>query len=251
MSLALIGIGLHDERDISLKGLDLCKHADRIYLEHYTSRLHTPIQRLESLYGKKITIADRALIEHHADTILNEASEHAVCVLIIGDVFTATTHTDLYLRAKERAIEVTVVHNASIFTAVGATGLQVYKFGKTTSIPFTHHAVDTPYIYLQQNRSIGAHTLFLLDLDVAAEPYLTIREALDYLHHQEQKHRAGLIRHDEHFIACARLGANDAIIAYGTKEQLARIDFGEAPYCLILPGQLHFLEEEFLEQYRI
>ena len=80
---------------------------------------------------------------------------------------------------------------------------------------------------------------------------MTIREALDYLHHQEQKHRAGLIRHDEHFIACARLGANDAIIAYGTKEQLARIDFGEAPYCLILPGQLHFLEEEFLEQYRI
>lgn len=39
--------------------------------------------------------------------------------------FSATTHTDLVLRAKEKGLEYRVVHNASIMNAVGCCGLQV------------------------------------------------------------------------------------------------------------------------------
>jgi diphthine synthase len=42
----------------------------------------------------------------------------------------ATTHTDLQLRAHERGIPVKVVHNASVMNAVGACGLQLYRFGE-------------------------------------------------------------------------------------------------------------------------
>lgn len=42
----------------------------------------------------------------------------------------ATTHTDLQLRAHEKGIEVKVVHNASIMNAVGICGLQLYRFGE-------------------------------------------------------------------------------------------------------------------------
>ncbi len=33
----LIGIGLYDEKDITVKGLEIVKRVDKVYLEHYTS----------------------------------------------------------------------------------------------------------------------------------------------------------------------------------------------------------------------
>ena len=49
--------------------------------------------------------------------------------------FRATTHNDLQLRAQQESIQVTVIHNASIMNAVGACGLQLYKYGEVS--PFT------------------------------------------------------------------------------------------------------------------
>ena len=40
-------------------------------------------------------------------------------------VDSATTHTDMVLRAKEKGIEVKSIHNASIMNAIGCCGLQV------------------------------------------------------------------------------------------------------------------------------
>ena len=33
----LVGIGLFDEKDITVKGLEIVKKADRVFLEYYTS----------------------------------------------------------------------------------------------------------------------------------------------------------------------------------------------------------------------
>ena len=41
----------------------------------------------------------------------------------MGDPFCATTHADIYLRAIKKGIIVEVIHNASIVSAVGCTGL--------------------------------------------------------------------------------------------------------------------------------
>lgn len=48
----------------------------------------------------------------------------------------ATTHTDLELRAQSLGIPVKVIHNASIMNAIGACGLQLYRFGEAISIVF-------------------------------------------------------------------------------------------------------------------
>lgn len=37
--LYIIGLGLADEKDISVKGLEIVKRADRVYLEAYTAIL--------------------------------------------------------------------------------------------------------------------------------------------------------------------------------------------------------------------
>ena len=125
MTLYFIGIGLNDEKDISLKGLELVKKSDLVYLESYTSKLNCSIEYLEKLYGKQVLLADRKLVEMDAEkTILEQAKTKEVSFLVVGDVFSATTHMDLYLRAKKLAIKTRIVHNASVLTSVGITGLQ-------------------------------------------------------------------------------------------------------------------------------
>ena len=56
-------------------------------------------------------------------------------------LFRATTHNDLQLRAQQEGIQVTVIHNASIMNAVGACGLQLYKYGEVS--PVTGYGSDS------------------------------------------------------------------------------------------------------------
>lgn len=62
--LFFVGLGLYDERDISLKGLEIVREADLVYAEFYTSRLvGTSIERLESLYGRSVEVLSRSDVE--------------------------------------------------------------------------------------------------------------------------------------------------------------------------------------------
>lgn len=246
MTLYMIGLGLSSEKDISVKGLEAVQKSSKVFLESYTSLLQCSKKKLETLYGKEIILADRELVEKRADEILKDAKRKNVSFLVIGDVFSATTHMDLYFRAIEQGIKVEVVHNASVLSAIGATGLQVYKFGKITSIPFENEKVITPYSYLEQNKSIGAHTLFLLDLKPLKKKFLTIPEAIEYLFGVEKKQKKKLLTSKTYGIGCARLGSKGQLIKYGLLKDLAKVDFGKPPYCLIIPCNLHFLEEEVL-----
>ena len=62
----MIGIGLWDEKDITVKGLEAVKSCDKVYLESYTSKLGVDTKKLEDFYGKKIIKANRDLIENNA-----------------------------------------------------------------------------------------------------------------------------------------------------------------------------------------
>lgn len=65
------------------------------------------------------------MVEQRADEILDDAQEKDVVLLVVGDPFGATTHSDILLRARDLNIETKVVHNASILNAIGCCGLQV------------------------------------------------------------------------------------------------------------------------------
>lgn len=75
--------------------------------------------------GKTIELADREMMELGIEKILEKAKNENVGLLVVGDPLGATTHTDVLLRAKEMDVRSQVVHNASILTAIGSTGLQV------------------------------------------------------------------------------------------------------------------------------
>ena len=229
--LYLIGLGLRN--NLSLETLEILKNCKKIYLENYTS----------ILFGKldlKVEKVDREFVESYDVT---KAKNKNIAFLIIGDVFSATTHISLFNDCKEKNVDVKVINNSSILTAIGITGLELYKFGKTASIPFDNENIDTPFKILEDNRKINAHTLFLLDLDPVRGRFLKIKDAVKYL---EKRGFNGKI------IGCARIGVDDFVIKYGDCKKIKEEDFGEAPYCLIIPSdKLHFMEENVLKKWEL
>lgn len=252
MTLYLIGIGLADEKNVTVKGLEIVKKCDLVYLENYTSLLQCSLQDLEKFYGKKIILADREMAEQGEEKIIEEAQKKEVAFLVVGDPFSATTHMELFRLAKEKKVPVKVIHNASVLTAVGITGLQLYKFGRAASIPFLeeHPNLETPYNVLKENQKMGLHTLFLLDLKPEQDKFMTINEALGILEDIESRKKEKIITKDTLVVGCARLGSDDVVIKAGSLEKIKEQDFGKAPHCLIIPGKMHFQEEEAVNLYR-
>ncbi|RLN71428.1 hypothetical protein BBJ28_00009753, partial [Nothophytophthora sp. Chile5] len=136
MVLYVIGLGLGDEQDVTLRGLNAIKQCKKVFLENYTSVLGVELEKLGEFYGREVILADRDCVETGADQIFEDAKDDDVAFLVVGDPLCATTHSDLIIRANELGIKVEVVHNASVMGAAGACGLQLYSFGQTVSIPF-------------------------------------------------------------------------------------------------------------------
>ncbi|MBI2550118.1 diphthine synthase [Candidatus Woesearchaeota archaeon] len=249
MTLYLIGIGLNDEKDISVRGLEIISSCDAIYLENYSSLLNCSIPDLEKFYGKKIIAADRKLVEQ-SEEIVSAAAKKNVALLVIGDPWGATTHIDIMLRCRAKNIPFKVINNASIITAVGITGLQIYKFGKTTSVPYPdkNFRPETAYEVINQNRMLGLHTLLLLDIRPDLGKFMTVAEAIDVLLEIESRKKQGAFTPDTLCVGCARIGSKDFVIKAATAKGLKNFNFGKQPHCLIVPGELHFVEEEALRQ---
>ena len=249
MTLYMIGIGLWDEKDITVKGIEAIKLCKKVFLETYTSKLGVSIERLEKFHGKKIILADRNMVEKHNYEILEPAKQEGVAFLVVGDVFSATTHTDLYLTAIKEGINVIVINNASILNVVGIVGLELYKYGKTTSIPFHNKDVEAPYDVIKQNKKNKLHTLLLLDIDAEHNKYMTIKEAIEYLLRVEDKRKEKVFTRITTCVGVARLGSEKPKIISGTAEQLLKADFGEPLHSLIVPGELHFVEEDAIKHW--
>lgn len=265
--LYFIGLGLGDAKDITVKGLEIVRKCTRVYLEAYTSILTVGKEALEEYYGQELILADRDMVEQEADEILKGADVSDVAFLVVGDPFGATTHSDLVLRAVAAGIPYRVIHNASIMNAVGCCGLQLYSFGETVSIVFWTDTwrPESFYDKIQKNRSMGMHTLCLLDIKVKEQSmenlmrgrkiyesprYMTVNQSaeqlLEIVHNRREKGEELALTEDTICVGLARVGADDQAIYTGTLRQLASCDLGGPLHSLIVTGHLHPLELEML-----
>ncbi|KDQ56485.1 hypothetical protein JAAARDRAFT_158576 [Jaapia argillacea MUCL 33604] len=271
----IIGLGLCDEKDITVRGLEAVKGCSRVYLEAYTSILMVQKERLEEFYGKQLIIADRDMVELESDEILRDADKEDVALLVVGDPFGATTHTDILLRARSLQIPTQVIHNASILNAVGCCGLQLYNFGQTVSLVFFTETwkPDSFYDRIKENVDLGMHTLVLLDIKVKEqseenlargrkiyEPprYMTIPQAVTQLVEIESLRQDGILSpSDTLAIAVSRVGGGDKHerIVSGTLSELnghLPEAFGEPLHSLVIVGKrVHPLEIEYAQEFAI
>jgi diphthine synthase len=248
--LVFVGLGLYDERDVSLKGLQELKDSDVVFAEFYTAKLGQFHQsQFEQLIGKTITILSREETEK-GDGIIDAALHKKVVFLTCGDPMIATTHIDLRLRAIKQGIPTKIIHSSSIVTAVpGLLGLQNYKFGRTTTLayPEKNYFPTSPYTIIHDNNRMGLHTLVLLDIQADRNRYMTANEGLELLMEMEAKLKHHLFTPETVACAVARAGASDAVIAADTISALQKRQFGPPLHTIVIPGSLHFMEVEALE----
>ena len=250
--LTFIGLGLFDENDISLKGLEAIKNADMVFAEFYTSCLMgSNIERLEELYGKKVNVLSREDVEISPDWLAS-AKDKDVVFLTGGDTMVSTTHVDLRLRAKDLGIDTKLIHGASIASAIcGLSGLQNYRFGKASTIPHPYTSIrgntiisETPYDTIKLNQEHNMHTLVFLDID-KDKGYMTVNQALDLLLEIEIRKGEGVMENAV-VVGIARAGSDGPVVKAGYAHVLKDDDFGEPLHILVVPASLHFIEAEAL-----
>ena len=87
---------------------------------------------------------------------------------------------------------------------------------------------------------MNLHTLFLLDLDPKEDKYMSGAEAADFLLKKLSRETKAIV--------CCQLGSDKPTIVYDTLSNLKAKPINKFPQCLIVPGKLHFVEEEALEK---
>jgi len=238
--LYLIGLGIWDEKDISLRGAEACRKCKEVYAELYTARWGGSLPNLEKTIGKKIHVLERTDLEDDSADLIKKAKSHDIAVLFPGDPLSATTHLSLVSEARQENIPVKIIHSSSIFTAVVETGLSLYNFGKTVSIPAIQpNFSPTSFMEgIMDNRRMGLHTLCLLDIDMSVPQAVQILLGLE-------KHSK--IISDQKIVAASGLGSPHQKIVYNEAKELLKENM-DPPAVLIIPGKLHFTESEFLER---
>lgn len=235
--LYLIGLGLHDEKDLTLKAIETAKDCD-CFIELYTSVWKGSLENLKKLVGKDIHVLKRKDLEENLESFIEKAKKKNIALFVPGDPLAATTHMDIAFEARRKKIPVKIIHNASIFSAIGEVGLQLYKYGKVATIPLSgklNNVKDT----IQANKKLGLHTLLLLDLDIENNIVLKISEALDMLLNKK------IIKETDQLIVFSNAGG-DSKIYYDSVRGLKSKNI-PSPAVLIIPGKLHFREKDFLE----
>jgi len=235
--LYIIGLGLN-EKSISQNGLEAIKKCKKIYLDNYTVNFPYSEKDLEKNIKKRIISANREIIE--SDKLIKEAKKENICLLVYGSPLTATTHITLIQEAEKNKVKCEIIYNASVFDAIAETGLQIYKFGKITSMPkWQENFTPTSFIEIvKQNLEIDAHSLILIDIG------LELKDAIKELEESAKEYNLKLMK----IVVCSRLGTKEKKIIYEKIENLKDKEI-KKPYCLIIPSKLHFMEQEVLEKF--
>lgn len=242
--LSFVGLGLYDEHSITIAGRNAIADADRVFVEFYTSALSgATIDDLAAYHDVDIEELNRDQVEGDPGQILDAAEADAVVFLVAGDPMIATTHVDLRLRAHDRGIDTTIIHGVSAQTAASSlTGLQNYRFGKATTLPFEYagtipeSVIDT----IDANRNRGLHTIVYLDIRAERGDYLTADQAASRL----------TDTYDDLFaVAIAQAGSPTPTVAANRVSALATSSFGDPLHLLVIPGDLHHIEADALRAF--
>jgi diphthine synthase len=267
VALHLVGLGLHDVRDVTVKGLERIRSCAKVYAEFYTAMLAgTSPEELQRFLGKPVTVLDRLGVEKGAVRLVEEARTQDVALLTAGDPLTATTHADLMVRCHAAGVAFHVVHAPSIYSAApGLLGLQHYKFGRTTTLvrPEKGWSPTSPFDAVAENHARGLHTLVLLDIkvgearglrrpdggptgppDADERYYMRAGEGISLLLDLAVRAEQPWFNADTQVGVVARAGSDGPQRVTGRAGDLARLDFGPPLHCVVVPGNLHVVEQE-------
>jgi diphthine synthase len=237
--IAIVGLGVTG--DLTERGVELLEQADEVFIETYTSFVpDAVVERLKRRYGA-VEVG-----REEVESLSVFKPGRSVVLLVGGDPLTATTHVALVRALEERGEQVEVVGNSSVFTAVARTGLSLYKFGKVVTLSFWYpnYKPVSPIKLFADNVSVGAHTLFLLDIG------MTIPHALSLL--EKMSEITGIDLSGCVVFGCQRLCWQDERIIRTTWEERQVLhELEKLPACLVLTKHMSAVEDEFSQSFKV
>ena len=237
---------------MSMKGRAILETCNLIYIERFTGYLSESELRELRLHCKHddnvVNVVGRLFVEDGRD-ILEQASNNEVAIIVYGDPLIATTYIELFLRATKRSIKVEVIHSASGITSlIGESGLQIYKFGRTSTLMSEPQSAISVYNTLFDNLLLGNHTLILTEYNETKDNispfFLDPNDAMKMLLDVEKDQRSQAFTEETYVIVASRIGRADKKIISGQTRSLLETNYGTGPHSLIVPGRLHFVEKE-------
>jgi len=259
--LWLVGLGPGNIDLITIGAAKAIENCNHVFIEGYTANLQNEdLLVMQERYGEWKTLMRKEIEE--PDKLLAIASEESVALLIIGDVLQATTHIDLILRCQKLKIPVNLIPGISITTLIGEIGLQAYRFGRQTTIPYIYKSYlpTSPLEVILMNKKNNLHTLVLFDLDPTGmgeekpQP-MTPSIAIDTLNSMSKKLNSSGDDMDEDVmswkgILCSNLGTKNSQIMYSSLERLSMVDL-KGMHCMIFPSKLHEIELLALSRWEV
>jgi diphthine synthase len=262
---ALIGMGPGKVESMTLEAVEVAKNADVRLYEAYTALWpEEELVRLESMIGPIERIMRPAV--ERPETLFQQAKNHLVAILVVGDPMQATTHIDFQLRAEKQGIPVRVIHGISVTTLVpGSTGLSDYKFGRSTTLtyPYGDWVVTSPLEVMLRNRAQGLHTLVLFDLDPTGagtgdqrpmqpqDALVSIEKMIEKLVLSEmdeaQKQEVSNLL-DSGVVLCCDLGTKDAFLKTTTVGGLRNLSGGRLN-CMVFLANMSEMEQEAVQRW--
>ncbi len=253
--LLIIGLGL-DIKEISIKALEALKAADLIYAEQYTTFLPVGyLDYLSEVTGRPIVQLTRSQLEEEAQSTVAPAKSGTMAILVPGDPLIATTHyATIIYAARKLGISVKIYHSSSIYSAaIGSSGLDVYRFGTTVTIPYWHEKYH-PVSFLdsiQKNLAGNNHSLVLLDLNQAERRPMHLEEAISILKDAEKSRAGGLVNDLLRILVLGDIARPSQAIAYISIANVQRTYgmFKGKTISIIVPSNPTVAEREALAQY--
>ena len=207
--LYLVGLGLN-EHGYSKEAYEVISKAEKVYVDTYTIEFPYEISALVSQFkGKKFVPAGREFVE--GLKFLEEAKNRDVVLLVYGSPLVATTHTAIVKEAFDKKIKIKIIHAGP---------------------------ADSYLTTVKENLKVKSHTLILVDIG------MDFGKALSKIETDAKKKKVNLGK----IVVCSRLGLKDSEISYEQISKLKNKKF-KAPFCVIIPSELHFMEKEFLESF--
>ena len=250
--LFLVGLGL-EVGDISTRALQRLKAVDIIKIDVHTNKVPSEqLSFLEKELGKKFVVMERSDLEEKVKDTIKEAKEKDIAIVTMGDPMIATTHHIILDEASRLCIKVEIFHAPSIFSAaIGASGLDIYRFGPTTTIPFwTELYKPTSFLeVVAKNQKNGEHTLILLDYNYKEGKAMDLSTALSIIGEAEKSRQ--VLGKSQKIMILGGIGTNSEAISYVeiAKAKGLSARFEGKLLSIIVPAEPNFAEEEALRRF--
>jgi diphthine synthase len=246
--LWFVGLGISGLEGISTNAIHVLKKADMTYFETFTNPIgKSELLKIKKLVRGKFTIAPRWMVED-GKAILLLAKKKNVVLLAYGDPYVATTHLELRTRAERENIKTRTIHGASAITSlIGECGLHHYKVGRPVTIMRELPSLSTVYYTIYENMVKGNHSLLILEYDNSSDFFLNPKDALTNLLKIESEEKRNVIDESTFAIVASRVGSKSQRIISGKISTLTQTDFGKPPHTIIIPGRLHFTEQDAIK----